>query len=105
MRQGLGALPSDPGELYDSDVDRRLRSLESWRVDVGRELREWERWVEVVQPFIEQLQADLTYRQRRHAEQVSEWSTFAKVLAAIVGVVVALCAIGTFTIELVRAVT
>lgn len=83
----------------DDDFNARLRKLENWQRDVARELREWERWLEVIRPFIEQLQADLTYRQKRHAERVSDWSRAAKVLAAIV----AFTAIASFVLQLVHA--
>lgn len=85
------------------DVNRRLRSLEGWRNDVSRELREWEEWYAFVKPFLEQLQADFVYRQKRHAETAADWSMFAKVLAAVVGIVVAVTAVGSFILQIVHA--
>lgn len=81
-------------------AEERLRSLEDWRKDLANELREWEEWVEQVRPFLEQLQADLIYRQRRHAEQVGRYSTTAKVLTVATAVVVALATVGGFVLEL-----
>lgn len=80
---------------------QRLDSLESWRQDLALELRELEEWVEKVRPFLEQLEADLIYRQRRHAESVGRYSTTAKVLAAVCGLVIALTTVGGFVLELI----
>lgn len=81
-------------------AEERLRSLEDWRRDLANELREWEEWAEKVRPFLEQLQADLIYRQRRHAESVGRYSTTAKVLTVTAGLVVALATVGGFVLEL-----
>lgn len=80
-------------------ADDRLASLEAWRRDLALELRELEEWIEKVRPFLQQLEADLIYRQRRHAESVGHWSTSAKIIGATAGVVVALATVGGFVIE------
>lgn len=82
-------------------VEQRLRSLEDWRRDLANELREWEEWVTTTRPFLDQLEADLIYRQRRHAESVGAWSTRAKVAAAIGGGLIALATFGGFIVELI----
>lgn len=84
-----------------SSQEQRLRSLENWRDDLALELREWEAWVMSTRPFLEQLEADLIYRQRRHAEAVGAWSTRAKVAAAIGGGLIALATFGGFIVELI----
>ena len=74
----------------------RVRNLEGWRDDIAEEFREWREWMEGVTPFIKMLQADLTYRQARHAEHAAVWSKRAKILATATAVVICLCAIGSF---------
>lgn len=55
----------------------------------------------MVEPFIEQLQSDLIYRQRRHAETTGTWSTLAKVLASVTAVLVCMAAIASVVIQLI----
>lgn len=57
-----------------------------------------------MKPFLDQLQADLVYRQRRHAESVHSFSTAAKVTAVGTALVVALSALGGFILQIVHAV-
>lgn len=86
------------------DLEQRTRDLEGWRRDVARELRDIEEWQRTVKPFLEQLQADLVYRQRRHAESAHNFSTAAKVTAAGTAIVVALSALASFVLQVVHAV-
>jgi hypothetical protein len=81
-------------------TEQRLASLEGWRNDLAEELRDWEEWVDSVRPFLVQLQADLIYRQRRHAESVGSWSLTAKVVAWAAGVALAVAAVGSFVVSL-----
>lgn len=81
-------------------IDERIASIERWQLDVSRELRDWEEWVESVKPFLEQLQSDLIYRQRKHAEQVHTLSTGARILVGFIGVVVGVSTIGSFILQL-----
>lgn len=80
--------------------DARLGKLWGWHFDADRDLRELEEWKRVLTPFLEQLQADMIYRQRRHAETVGRWSTTAKVTAALVGIAVGVATIGGFVLSL-----
>ena len=57
-----------------------------------------------MKPFLEQLQADLVYRQRRHAESAHSFSTAAKVCAVGTALVVALSSLGGFVLQVVHAV-
>ena len=53
--------------------------------------------------MIEALEADMVYRQRRHAERVGEWSRAAKVTAALGGALVALATVGSFILLVLHA--
>lgn len=81
-------------------LEERIARLEDWQRDISRELREWEEWRDLVKPFLEQLQADLVYRQRKHAEQVHTMSTSGKVVVGVIGVIVGLSTIGSFILQL-----
>lgn len=82
-----------------SQFEDRLRSLELWRADVGQEFRELEEWHDTVTPFLEQLQADLVYRQRRHAESVRQWSFTAKAIAWAAAILVSFATVGGFVLQ------
>lgn len=87
------------------DLRKEVAHLRRWSYDAARELREFEEWQANVKPFLEQLQADLIYRQRRHADRASDWSTFAKVVTLVGGALVALSAIGAFILQIAHAVS
>lgn len=89
--------------VHHDDLDGRVHELELWRRDVAGELRDFEEWQRLVKPFLEQLQADLLYRQRRHAETVGDWSLFAKVCALVGGVAVAVASVGGFILQILHA--
>ena len=84
-------------------TEGEIRSLRNLQLDQARELRDLEEWVSEVKPFLEQLQADLIYRQRRHAESAGEWSVLAKVLIAVTSILIAVSAVGGFVLAIVRA--
>jgi hypothetical protein len=84
-------------------TEERVRRLENWQRDIARELRDWEEWMRLVKPFIEQLQADLVYRQRKHAETVSSWSTSSKITVGLIGVLVGLATIGSFVLQVLHS--
>lgn len=83
--------------------DERIARLERWQRDISRELRGWEEWHDLVKPFIEQLQADLVYRQRRHADGTRMFSRWVRVTAWAAGLAVAVAAIGSFILQIVHA--
>lgn len=55
----------------------------------------------MVRPFLEQLQADLIYRQRRHAEHDDASRRVRVWVVAVTGGLVALAALGSFVLQLV----
>lgn len=85
-----------------SDYERRIRKLEDWQRDISLELRNWEEWAKVAKPFLEQLQADLIYRQRKHAETVGEWTLFSKIIAGTTAIILCVSTIGTFVLQIVH---
>lgn len=82
--------------------ERRIHRLEDWQRDISRELRDWEEWVKVAKPFLDQLQADLIYRQRKHAETVGEWTLFSKIIAGTTATILCVSTIGTFVLQIVH---
>lgn len=87
----------------DDRIGRRLSTLEQWQRDVANELRELEEWRDEIKPFIEQLQADLIYRQRKHAESVGTWTLGTKVVVGIVTLLVGLTTVGSFILQVLHA--
>lgn len=88
--------------MNNYDCERRILNLEGWRNDVSRELREWEEWYKVTKPFLEQLQADLIYRQRKHAESVGEWGLFSKIIVTATASAVFVSTVGSFILAILR---
>lgn len=84
-------------------IEGEVRSIRNLQLDQARELREVEEWIAEMKPFLEQLQADLIYRQRRHAESAGEWSLLAKILIAVTSILITVSAVGGFVLAIVRA--
>ncbi len=80
--------------MAEPSVERRLDRLEGWQRDMREELRWWEE----KRPMIEALEADMVYRQRRHAEQASHW-TLGRILVAT-GVALYMAALQTLNVFL-----